>query len=59
MRNHTHHICTVVLPTDDGACLRIRKAAPPDPDVKQLYRYLDVSADIIKPQRTWAKPNSE
>ena len=52
----THQICTVVLPTDDGACLRIRKAATPDPDVKQLYRYLDVSADIIKPQRTWAGP---
>jgi hypothetical protein len=27
----------VVLPTDDGSCLRIRKAATPDPDVQQLY----------------------
>jgi len=32
----THQICTVVLPTDDGSCLRIRKAATPDPDVPQL-----------------------
>src|SRR5262249_59808071 len=28
----THQICTVVLPTDDGSCLRIRKAATPHPD---------------------------
>ena len=55
----THQICTVVLPTDDGACLRIRKAATPDPDVQEIYRHLDVSADIIKPQHTWAKPNSD
>ena len=48
----THQICTVVLPTDDGACLRIRKAATPDPDVQEIYRHLDVSADIIKPQHT-------
>jgi hypothetical protein len=25
----THQICTIVLPTDDGACLRICKAATP------------------------------
>jgi hypothetical protein len=27
----SHHICTVVLPTDDGSTLRIRKAATPNP----------------------------
>jgi hypothetical protein len=32
-----------VLPTDDGSCLRIRKAATPDSDVQQLYRHLDIS----------------
>jgi transposase len=31
------HICTVVLPTDDGSVLRIRKAATPEPDVHDLY----------------------
>ena len=49
----THQICTVVLPTDDGSSLRIRKAATPDPDVQQLYRQLDISPDIIKPEHTW------
>jgi len=55
----THQICTVVLPTDDGSCLRIRKAATPDPDVQQLYRHLDISPDIIKPRHIWAKSNSD
>jgi transposase len=55
----THQICTVVLPTDDGSCLRMRKAATPDPDVQQLYRHLDISPDIIKPRHTWAKSNSD
>ena len=55
----THQICTVVLPTDDGSCLRIRKAATPDSDVQQLYRHLDISPDIIKPRHTWAKSNSD
>jgi hypothetical protein len=31
----THQVCTVVLPTDDGSCLRIRKAATPEADVQQ------------------------
>jgi transposase len=55
----THQICTVVLPTDDGSSLRIRKAATPDPDVQQLYRHLDISTDIIKPKHTWTAPNSD
>jgi transposase len=55
----THQICTVVLPTDDGSSLRIRKAATPDPDVQQFYRHLDISPDIIKPRHTWAKSNSD
>jgi transposase len=55
----THQICTVVLPTDDGSSLRIRKAATPDPDVQQLYRHLDISPDIIKPRHSWGKPNSD
>jgi transposase len=55
----THQICTVVLPTDDGSSLRIRKAATPDPDVQQLYRQLDISPNIIKPEHTWTAPNSD
>ena len=36
----SHQICTVVLPTDDGSTLRIRKAATPEPEVEDLYRAL-------------------
>jgi transposase len=49
----THQICTVVLPTSDGSCLRIRKAATPDPEVKELYDQLGIYPDIMKAQHTW------
>jgi transposase len=51
----SHQICTVVLPTNDGSCLRIRKPATPEPDVQQLYRNLAVSPHIITPQQTWTR----
>jgi hypothetical protein len=49
----THQVCTIVLPTADGSCLRIRKAATAEPDVQALYRRLAVSPQIIKPQHSW------
>jgi transposase len=52
----THQICTIVLPTNDGSCLRIRKAATPEQDVQEIYRRLGVSAQIIKPQHSWTPP---
>jgi transposase len=54
----THQICTIVLPTSDGSCLRIRKAATPDPDAQDLYLKLGISPDIIKPQQTWTQPSN-
>jgi hypothetical protein len=54
----THQVCTIVLPTSDGSTLRIRKAATPEPNVLDLYRSLSVSPAVMKPQRTWALPNS-
>ena len=51
----THQLCTIVLPSKADKCLRIRKAATPDPDVKDLYRLLDISPQIIKPIRTWSE----
>ena len=48
-----------ILPTDDGACLRIRKAATPDPDVQELYRHLNIAPDIIKAQHSWAPQDSD
>jgi transposase len=50
----THHICTVVLPTDRGPCLRIRKAATAEPDVLDIYRQLNISPRIIEPIHTWS-----
>ena len=55
----THQVCTIVLPTNSGQCLRIRKAATPEPGVQELYRCLAISPHIIKPQHTWSKPHSD
>jgi transposase len=55
----SHHVCTVVLPTNDGSALRIRKAATPEPDVHDLYRHLGVSSHIMKPQHTWTPARSD
>jgi transposase len=56
----THQVCTIVLPVNDGSCLRIRKAATPEPDVQDLYRCLGVSAHLIIPQHTWTQaPHSD
>ena len=48
----THQVCTVVLPTNDGSSLRIRKAATPEPEVHDLYQRLAIPAQVIKPQHT-------
>ncbi len=50
----THQVCTVVLPTNDGSSLHIRKAATPEPAVQELYRRLAVPAHVINPQHTWS-----
>jgi transposase len=49
----SHQICTVVLPTDDGSILRIRKAATPEPEVENLYRALGIPSQIITPKHIW------
>ena len=51
----THHICTIVLPTKNGKCLRIRKAANPEPEVQDIYARLNVSANVTKPVHTWSE----
>jgi hypothetical protein len=49
----THQVSTVVLPTKSGKCLRMRMAATPDPEVKELYKRLHISAKIMQPTRSW------
>jgi hypothetical protein len=55
----SHQICTVVLPTDDGSTLRIRKAATPEPEVQDLYRALAIPSQIITPQHRWTPSDSD
>ncbi len=52
----THQVVTIVLPTDGGRVLRIRKATTPEPEHVEIYRLLSVPAEIIRPQRTWSTP---
>src|SRR6201993_1438047 len=55
----SHQICTIVLPTDDGSALRIRKAATPEPEVENLYRALGIPSQITRPQHRWTPPHSD
>lgn len=50
----SHQICTIVLPTDSGEVLRIRRTAAPEPAHREYYRLLNVPEEIIAPQKTWA-----
>ena len=43
-----------MLPTKNGRCLRIRMGATPDPEVKDLYKRLHVSEQVMTPIRSWA-----
>lgn len=51
----THQVSTVVLPTPDGRCLRIRMGSTPDPEVKELYNRLRISEKVITPVRWWSQ----
>ena len=54
----THEVCTIVLPTDDGRVLRIRKGSTPEPEHTELYELLGMPKEIIRPTRT-SEPQSE
>jgi len=55
LRDHlkTHQVCTVVLPTDKGDVLRIRKGSTPEPQHQAIYHLLGVPTQIIRPRKTW------
>ena len=48
-----HQTCTVILPTDSEEILRIRRSSIPEPNVAMLYKQLAMSAEVMKPIRTW------
>ena len=50
----THQVCTVVLPTDTGEVLRIRKGSTPESEHRIIYQLLDVPEQIIRPRKTWS-----
>jgi transposase len=49
----THQVCTVVLPTDRGAVLRIRRGSTPEPEHRKLYELLSVPLEVMRPRRSW------
>jgi transposase len=50
----THQVATIVLPTDGGKMLRIRKGMTPEPNHLELYRLLRVTPEIMHPIKTWS-----
>jgi transposase len=51
----THQIATVVLPTDKGSVLRIRRGSRAEPQHAELYDLLRVPHDIMAPVKTWTE----
>jgi transposase len=50
----SHTVATLVLPTDGGKRLCIRKGTTPEPEQLELYRLLNVPAEVMQPIRTWS-----
>jgi transposase len=50
----THQVATIVLPTDGGKLLRIRKGMTPEPKHLELYQRLGVSSEIMHPIKVWS-----
>ena len=50
----THQVATIVLPTDGGKVLRIRKGMTPEPEHLELYRLLGVPSEIMHPIKSWS-----
>jgi transposase len=49
----THQVATIVLPTNNGMVLRIRKGGTPEPDQKKIYEVLKIPSEVMKPVKTW------
>jgi transposase len=55
----THQVSTIVLPTDKGAVLRIRKGSTPEPQHQHIYNLLEIPSEPMKPTRTWVVAEDE
>jgi len=49
----THQVATVVLPTQNGTTLRIRKGSTPEPEHRDIYRILQIPSEVMRPVKTW------
>jgi hypothetical protein len=54
----THQVCTVVLPTERGSVLRIRRGSTPEPQHRELYDLLGLPLEVMRPRRTWTESQS-
>jgi transposase len=45
----THQVATVVLPTDTGMVLKIRKGTTPEKIHRQIYETLNIPMEVMKP----------
>ena len=50
----THQVVTVVLPTEGGRVLRIRKGSTPEPQHREIYEVLGIPDEVMKPVKTWS-----
>lgn len=51
----THQVNTIVLPTDGGLVLRIRKGTTPEPAHRELYAKLGIEPEVIRPRKSWTR----
>jgi hypothetical protein len=50
----THQVNTIILPTQSGMELRIRKATTPEPVHRELYQKLAVGCEVMRERRSLA-----
>jgi transposase len=50
----SHSVATMVLPTDGGKVLSIRKGTTPEPEQLELYRLLSIPVEVMQPIKTWS-----
>jgi transposase len=49
----THQVVTVVLPTESGGVLRIRKGTTPEATHRLIYETLRIPMEVMVPVKTW------
>jgi transposase len=50
----SHSVATMVLPTDGDRVLSIRKGTTPESEQLELYRLLNIPAEVMQPIKTWS-----